>query len=101
MGIFERAHTGTIFLDEIGDISLDVQQRLLRVLQEKEVMRMGGSKIIPIDVRIIAATNKDLKKKKLKKVLLEDLYYRINVLHIEIPRLRERKEDISLISKYF
>ncbi len=71
MGIFERAHTGTIFLDEIGDISLDVQQRLLRVLQEKEVMRMGGSKIIPIDVRIIAATNKDLKKKK--KVLLEKI----------------------------
>lgn len=101
MGIFERAHTGTIFLDEIGDISLDVQQRLLRVLQEKEVMRMGGSKIIPIDVRIIAATNKDLKKKIKEGSFREDLYYRINVLHIEIPRLRERKEDISLISKYF
>ncbi|MBG0111740.1 sigma 54-interacting transcriptional regulator [Clostridioides difficile] len=101
MGIFERAHTGTIFLDEIGDISLDVQQRLLRVLQEKEVMRMGGSKIIPIDVRIIAATNKDLKKKIKEGSFREDLYYRINVLHIEIPRLRERKEDIPLISKYF
>lgn len=101
IGIFERAHTGTIFLDEIGDISLDVQQRLLRVLQEKEVMRMGGSKIIPVDVRIIAATNKDLKKKIKEGSFREDLYYRINVLHIEIPRLRERKEDIPLISNYF
>lgn len=101
MGIFERAHTGTIFLDEIGDISLDVQQRLLRVLQEKEVMRMGGSKIIPIDVRIIAATNKNLKQKINEGSFREDLYYRINVLHIEIPKLRERKEDIPLISEYF
>lgn len=94
LGLFEQAHGGTIFLDEIGDTALCVQTRLLRVLQEKEIMRVGGNKIIPIDVRIIAATNKNLKSMVDKGLFREDLYYRINVLPLEIPPLRDRTEDI-------
>lgn len=96
-GLFEQAHKGTIFLDEIGDASLRIQARLLRVLQEKEVMRIGGTKILPIDVRIIAATNKDLETLVQSGKFREDLYYRLKVLPIRIPPLRERKEDIPLL----
>ena len=96
-GLFEQAHKGTIFLDEIGDASLRIQARLLRVLQEKEVMRIGGTKILPIDVRIIAATNKDLDILVQSGKFREDLYYRLKVLPIRIPPLRERKEDIPLL----
>ncbi|HRU41034.1 MAG TPA: sigma 54-interacting transcriptional regulator, partial [Candidatus Diapherotrites archaeon] len=96
-GLFEQAHNGTIFLDEIGDASLRIQARLLRVLQEKEVMRVGGTKILPIDVRIIAATNKNLEVLVQEEKFREDLYYRLNVLPIRIPPLRERKEDIPLL----
>lgn len=96
-GIFEQAHKGTIFLDEIGDTPLSVQTSLLRVLQEKEVMRVGSLDIIPVDVRIIAATNKNLLELVEKGRFREDLYYRLKVLALEIPPLKERKEDIPEI----
>ncbi|CRK80404.1 sigma 54-interacting transcriptional regulator [Neobacillus massiliamazoniensis] len=101
MGLFEQANGGTIFLDEIGDISLKLQARLLRVLQEKEIMRVGGSQIIPIDVRIIAATNKDLLKMIRENVFREDLYHRLKVLFIHLPELRARRHDIELLAKHF
>ncbi|MDA1966766.1 sigma 54-interacting transcriptional regulator [Bacillus cereus] len=101
MGLFEQANGGTIFLDEIGDISLKLQARLLRVLQEKEIMRVGGSQIIPIDVRIIAATNKDLLKMIQENVFREDLYHRLKVLFIHLPELRARRNDIELLAKHF
>jgi transcriptional regulator with PAS, ATPase and Fis domain len=101
MGLFEQANGGTIFLDEIGDISLKLQARLLRVLQEKEIMRVGGSQIIPIDVRVIAATNKDLLKMIRENVFREDLYHRLKVLFIHLPELRARRNDIELLAKHF
>ncbi|SKC76181.1 sigma-54 interaction domain-containing protein [Maledivibacter halophilus] len=100
-GVFEQADKGTIFIDEIGDISPQIQKRLLRVLQEKEVMRVGGSKIIPVDVRVIAATNKDLMELVKEKKFRKDLYYRLKVLYFTIPLLKERKEDIPLLAKYY
>ncbi|WP_408955654.1 sigma-54 interaction domain-containing protein [Natroniella sp. ANB-PHB2] len=100
-GVFELAHTGTIFLDEIGDIPLDIQSRLLRVLQEEEVMRIGGTKVIPIDIRVIAATNRELRKLVENNEFREDLYYRLNVLPLKIPALRKRKEDIPLLIAFF
>jgi transcriptional regulator with PAS, ATPase and Fis domain len=101
IGLFEQAHGGTIFLDEIGDTPLNVQSRLLRVLQEKEVMRVSGSKIVPVNVRVIAATNKNLNEAIANNKFREDLYYRINTLAIKIPPLRDRKEDlIYIINKY-
>lgn len=96
-GLFELANGGTIFLDEIGDVSLKMQTRLLRVIQEKEVMRIGSNKIIPIDVRVVAATNKKLKNLIESKEFREDLYYRLKVGHIVIPPLRQRPEDIQEI----
>ncbi|MBR9980349.1 MAG: sigma 54-interacting transcriptional regulator, partial [Desulfatitalea sp.] len=93
-GLFEQAHGGTIFLDEIGDASPDVQSRLLRVLQERELLRVGGSRIIPVDVRVVAATNTDLQRAMDERRFRSDLYYRINGLPLEIPPLRERTEDI-------
>lgn len=97
-GLFELAHNGTIFLDEIGEIPKSLQTRLLRVIQEKEIMRIGGDKIIPIDIRIISATNKNLEKKVKDGEFRDDLYYRLNVFNIKLPPLRERKDDISLLS---
>ena len=94
-GIFEMAHGGTIFLDEIGEMDLSVQSKLLRVIQEREVMRLGDDHIIPIDVRIIAATNRDLEKESLEGRFRLDLYYRINVLGLTIPPMRERREDLE------
>lgn len=93
-GLFEEADGGAIFLDEVGDIQRDVQAKLLRVLQEREIVRVGGSKPIPVDVRVIAATNADLEKAVKEGRMREDLYYRLNVVPIFIPPLRERKEDI-------
>lgn len=100
-GFFELAHGGTIFLDEIGGISPKLQSRLLRVIEEREVMRIGGDHIIPVDIRIIAATNKDLWQKVKDGKFRKDLYYRLNVLELALPPLRERKEDIPELIKKF
>uniref|UniRef100_UPI003BF986A7 sigma-54-dependent Fis family transcriptional regulator n=1 Tax=Clostridium polynesiense TaxID=1325933 RepID=UPI003BF986A7 len=100
-GKFELAHGGTLFLDEIGEMPLDMQVNLLRVLQEGMVTRVGGNKYIPIDVRIIAATNKDLRKEVERGTFRQDLYYRLSVLPINIPPLRNRKEDIKILSDHF
>ncbi|WP_312906307.1 sigma-54 interaction domain-containing protein [Tissierella praeacuta] len=100
-GLFEEAHGGTIFLDEIGDASLDFQCRLLRVIQERQVRRVGGLKEIPINVRIIAATNKDLVSEVKKGKFRADLYYRLNVLPVRMLSLKERKEDILILSNFF
>lgn len=100
-GLFELAHKGTIFLDEIGEIPRALQARLLRVLQEKEIMRVGGDKIMPVDIRIISATNKDLEQKVSQGEFRDDLYYRLNVFSLKIPPLRERQEDIPLLALAF
>lgn len=100
-GVFELANNGTIFLDEIGDLPLETQSKLLRVLQEREFERLGGTKIIKVDVRVIAATNQNLDKKMKQKLFREDLYYRLNVFPIRIPPLRERKDDIPLLARHF
>lgn len=96
-GLFELAHGGTIFLDEIGEISKETQVELLRVIQEKEIRRVGGSKVIPVDVRIITATNRDLIQEIMNGNFREDLYYRLNVLSLEVPPLRERGNDAKLL----
>nr|MDA3833166.1 sigma 54-interacting transcriptional regulator [Spirochaetales bacterium] len=101
LGKFEMAHKGTIFLDEIGSVGLDVQTKLLRVLQEKEFERVGGLKTIKIDVRIIAATNKNLEQGVEEETFRGDLYYRLNVFPIYLPPLRERKTDILLLADHF
>ena len=100
-GRFEMAQGGTIFLDEIGDISLKTQVDLLRVLQQKEISRLGSENAIEVDVRILAATNRDLKAAIKKGDFREDLFYRLNVISIHVPPLRERKEDIPLLAKAF
>ncbi len=100
-GLFEIAHEGTLFLDEIGDLPLMTQAKLLRVLQEREFMRLGGREPVKVDVRIIAATNKDLETELKKGRFREDLFYRLRVITIEIPPLRERKEDIPQLVEYF
>ncbi len=101
VGQFELAHTGTLFLDEIGDLSQNTQAKLLRVLQEREFTRIGGVQPIKVDVRIIAATNRNLEDLVREKIFREDLYYRINVLSIYLPTLRDRGEDIPLLAKHF
>ena len=100
-GKFELAHKGTLFLDEIGDLSLKLQAKLLRVLQEKQVERLGGNNPIKVEVRIIAATNKDLEKEVKEGRFREDLFFRLNVIPIKLPPLRERKEDIPLLAQFF
>ena len=100
-GRFELADTGTLFLDEIGDIPLPLQAKLLRVLQERSFERVGGVKPIKVDVRIITATNRDLKDEVDNAHFREDLYYRLNVLHIHLPPLRERADDIPMLTDYF
>ncbi len=100
-GMFELANGGTIFLDEIGEMNLSTQSRLLRVLEEKEFMRVGGTKTIKVDVNIIAATNVDLEKAVAEKTFRKDLYYRLKVITIKLPPLRERKEDIPLLIRAF
>ncbi|MCD6151426.1 MAG: sigma-54-dependent Fis family transcriptional regulator, partial [Deltaproteobacteria bacterium] len=101
IGRFEQAHRGTLFLDEIGDMSLSTQAKVLRVIQEKEFERLGGGRTIKVDVRILSATNKDLPQEVQNKQFREDLYFRLNVITIRIPALRERKEDIPLLSDHF
>lgn len=100
-GLFELAHGGTIFLDEIGEMSPQLQARLLRVLQEKEVMRLGGDQVIPVDCRIISATNHHLKERIQRGYFREDLFYRLNVLGLHLPPLRMRTEDIPLLAQHF
>ena len=101
IGRFEQANWGTLFLDEIGDMPLDYQTRLLRVLSNKEFYRVGGDKPIKVDVRIIAATHQNLNNLVSQKSFREDLFYRLNVIKVNVPPLRERKEDIDVLTKYF
>jgi DNA-binding NtrC family response regulator len=101
VGQFELAHTGTLFLDEIGDLSPTTQAKLLRVLQEREFTRIGGVQPIKVDVRIVAATNKSLDELVRRGTFREDLYYRINVISLYLPPLRERGEDVALLAKHF
>jgi len=100
-GYFEIANHGTVFLDEIGELSLSMQTRLLRILQDQEFMRVGSSKVQKVDVRIIAATNRDLSKDTDEGKFRQDLYYRLNVTRLEAPPLRERPEDIPLLTRHF
>jgi Nif-specific regulatory protein len=101
MGHFQQADGGTLFLDEIGDLSQQAQAKILRVLQERVFERVGGRSTIPVDVRVLAATNKDLEAEIVKGTFREDLYYRIKVIHIHMPPLREIREDISLLANHF
>ncbi|MBV8140752.1 MAG: sigma-54-dependent Fis family transcriptional regulator [Verrucomicrobia bacterium] len=101
IGRFEQSNAGTLFLDEIGDMPLAVQSKILRVLQEGEFSRVGGNTIVRTDVRIIAATNKTLEQEVARKHFREDLFYRLNVVRIHLPPLRQRKEDVNLLAEYF
>lgn len=100
-GLFEIADKGTLFLDEIGDINVNMQAKLLRALQEKEILRVGGTRPIKVDVRVLAATNRDLESMVKDERFREDLYYRLNVIPINIPPLRQRLKDIELLTDYF
>ena len=100
-GDFEKAHGGTIFLDEIGDMSLSAQAKVLRALQENKITRVGGEKDISVDVRVLAATNKNLKEMIAKEKFREDLYHRLSVILIHVPALRERKDDIPILAEHF
>ncbi len=100
-GRFEQAHKGTIFLDEVGEITLPVQKKLLRVLQEGEIERVGGTGVVTVDVRVLAATNRDLLEEVKKGNFREDLYYRLNVIDLHMPPLRERRSDITILIEHF
>ncbi|WP_342324063.1 sigma 54-interacting transcriptional regulator [Kosakonia sp. BYX6] len=100
-GRFEMADEGTLFLDEIGDMPIELQPKLLRVLQEREIERIGGTKTIPVNVRVIAATNRDLRQMVIDREFRNDLFYRLNVFPLVLPPLRERPEDIPLLARYF
>jgi transcriptional regulator with GAF, ATPase, and Fis domain len=100
-GRFELAHNGTIFLDEVGEIPMDTQIALLRVLQERQLERVGGSRPIPVDVRVVAATNRDLSLAIAEGSFRSDLFYRLNVFPIHVPPLRKRREDIPILVEYF
>lgn len=101
IGLLETSHRGTVFLDEIGEMPPSMQVKLLRVIQEKKILRVGGTKPIDLDIRIIAATNKELKQEVQERAFREDLFYRLNVVTIKLPRLSERREDISLLIGHF
>ncbi len=100
-GFFEQADGGTIFLDEIGELDLSLQPKLLRVLENKEIKRVGGQQTIPVDVRVIAATNRDLRKMVSDGTFREDLYFRLSVMHVALPPLRNRIDDVALLAKHF
>ncbi len=100
-GRFQLAHQGTLFLDEIGDLPLELQPKLLRVLQEQEFERLGGSRTIRVDVRVVAATNRDLSQMVEERQFRADLFYRLNVFPITLPALRDRREDIPLLARHF
>ncbi|MFV0313489.1 MAG: sigma 54-interacting transcriptional regulator, partial [Anaerotignum sp.] len=101
IGKFELADKSTIFLDEIGDMPLHIQTKLLRVLQENKLERLGGQRPIPIDIRVLCATNKDIEQMVLDGTFREDLYYRLNIIPLELPPLRKRKEDIPMLTDYY
>jgi transcriptional regulator with PAS, ATPase and Fis domain len=101
VGLFEQAHRGTIFLDEISELPLQLQSKLLRVLQEREIQRVGSSEVIPVDVRVIAASNTNLLEAVANRRFREDLYYRLNVVALRIPALRERASDIPELAGHF
>ncbi|HET9488601.1 MAG TPA: sigma-54 dependent transcriptional regulator [Methylomirabilota bacterium] len=101
LGKFELAHGGTVFLDEIGSLRFDLQTKLLRVLQEREVERVGGLRPVPVDVRVLAATNVNLRQAVRERTFREDLFYRLNVVPVHVPALRERREDIALLVEHF
>ena len=101
LGRFELAHGGTIFLDEIGSLRLDLQTKLLRALQEREIERLGGSRTLPVDVRVLAATNVNLRQAVRDRAFREDLYYRLNVVPVHVPPLRERREDVPRLVEHF
>lgn len=101
MGLFELANTGTIFLDEVGELPLDMQVKLLRVLQEQEFERIGGRKPVKVDVRVLAATNRDLEEMVKQKTFRQDLYYRLMIFPVHIPPLRERPDDILPLAQLF
>src|SRR5207253_8291921 len=101
VGRLELADQGTLFLDEVGDLPLEVQPKLLRALQEKEFERLGATRTIPVDIRLVAATNRNLEKMVGDREFRSDLYYRLRVFPISIPPLRERREDIPLLVRYF
>src|SRR5581483_8226370 len=100
-GLFELANGGTIFVDEVGDLSAKVQKDLLRVLEEREVRPIGASKSVPVDVRIVSATHRDLKEMVREGTFRQDLYYRLNVFSLMLPPLRDRKEDLPLLAERF
>ncbi len=100
-GIFEEAHTGTLFLDEIANLNDETQKKILRVIQEKEIQPLGSNKVIKVDVRLITATNVDLREKVESGEFRKDLYYRLNIINIDLPPLRERKEDIQILFEHF
>ncbi len=100
-GLFERANEGTLLLDEIGEMPLVLQAKLLRILQEREFERIGGHQTIKVDIRVIAATNRDLQAMVKEGTFREDLFYRLNVIHLILPPLRDRREDISLLANHF
>src|SRR5206468_4362861 len=100
-GLFEAAHAGTIFLDEISEMSSSMQVKLLRVLQERMVRRVGSTEEVSIDTRVIAATNRDLARMVEEKLFRQDLYYRVNIIMIKLPPLRDRKEDIRQLADHF
>jgi two-component system response regulator HydG len=100
-GLLELAHTGTLFLDEVGELTTTLQARLLRTLQEREFRRVGGEKTIPVDIRVIAASNRDLRAEIARKTFREDLYYRLNVIGVQLPPLRERRGDVPLLANRF
>jgi transcriptional regulator with PAS, ATPase and Fis domain len=101
IGIFEAANGGTVFLDEIGEMNVSMQAKLLRAIQEKEIRRVGGKVNIPLDLRILAATNRELEQEIKRGAFREDLFYRLNVIRINLPPLRERGSDLKTLSEYF
>ena len=101
VGCFEQANGGTIFLDEIGELDISLQPKLLRVLEQREIKRVGGDRTHKVDVRVLAATNRDLREEVNKGTFREDLYFRLSVVHVELPPMRERREDIPALANHF